>query len=279
MPTRWEVTKAVRASTLPAPARLVMFVLADAATVGTAEIPERHNPSLKVLAAETGLNESTVKRHLLALERDGWVGRDRPTMKAAQLHGERTRYRLLVPEGADVAQARVLTEPSEGAEEAQPGRRGSPAQGAEEAQTRAHSAPHKEDLPVLDLPDQNLGPHSGRTKAQRGTRIPANFAVTPEMREWAMANVPSLAGSRETEKFINFWRAKAGRDAVKLDWEATWRNWMLKAAEYAVPNGRASPNGLVDHNGTKLKPETAARLADNVRFQAMDQLALEGPAP
>lgn len=72
----------------------------------------------------------------------------------------------------------------------------------------------------------------------RGTRIPDDFAVTPEMRDWAKEHVPELAGQRETEKFINYWRAKAGAGASKLDWVATWRNWMLNAAD-RLPQGRA----------------------------------------
>lgn len=96
MPTRWEVTKAVRASDLPAPSRLVMLVLADVAEVGTAEIPERFTPSLSVLARETGLGRSTVAEHLALLEAGGWLVRDRPD-DAAMARGERTRYKLMTP--------------------------------------------------------------------------------------------------------------------------------------------------------------------------------------
>jgi hypothetical protein len=35
----------------------------------------------------------------------------------------------------------------------------------------------------------------------------------------------------EAERFRNYWTAKAGNGATKLDWSATWRNWILKAAE------------------------------------------------
>jgi len=213
-----------------------MFVLADAATVGTAEIPERHNPSLSVLARETGLNESTVKRHLSELERLGWVHRARPSAEDARLRGERTRYRLMVPVGADVAQARVQSEPTWAQEE--------PSQGAENAHPGRTERPIEKYLP-LDLSDQEIGLHSDpptKPKTQRGTRIPDDFALTASMREWAMANVPQLANSRETEKFVNHWRSKAGRDATKVNWELAWRNWMIRAAEYATPNGRASPH-------------------------------------
>jgi hypothetical protein len=73
--------------------------------------------------------------------------------------------------------------------------------------------------------------------AKRGTRIPNDFAVAPAMVAWARANTPTVDGQRETLKFINYWQAKAGRDGVKLDWPATWRNWMLNAAERA-PQGK-----------------------------------------
>jgi hypothetical protein len=94
---RWAVTKAVRASGLPAPSRLLMLTLADVAEVGTAEIPEKHTPSLSVLADETGLDRSTVRRHLASLEVAGWLVRLRPDPAAARSLGERTRYRLTVP--------------------------------------------------------------------------------------------------------------------------------------------------------------------------------------
>jgi len=29
----------------------------------------------------------------------------------------------------------------------------------------------------------------------------------------------------EGDSFRDYWHAKAGRDGVKLDWPATWRNW------------------------------------------------------
>ena len=118
---------------------------------------------------------------------------------------------------------------------------------------------------------------------KRGTRIPDDFAVTPEMVTWARERVPHVDGRLETEKFINHWRSKPGREATKLDWTATWRNWMLNAT--GGRPARASPNGhgLVERDGLKLRPETAARLDDNARFAAMDaanaQPAIEGPDP
>src|ERR1041385_3166074 len=98
--SRWTVTRAVRGSALPAPSRLIMLTLADVAEVGTAEIPEPHTPSLSVLAAETGLDRATGRRHLYLLEKAGWVVRRRPEVAAARIQKERTRYRLTIPGAA-----------------------------------------------------------------------------------------------------------------------------------------------------------------------------------
>lgn len=78
------------------------------------------------------------------------------------------------------------------------------------------------------------------TQRRRGTRIPDDFTVTPDMVTWARTTVPQVDGRRETEKFVNYWRAKS-TNATKLDWAATWRNWMLTAAE-RLPQGRAAPH-------------------------------------
>lgn len=77
-------------------------------------------------------------------------------------------------------------------------------------------------------------------KRRRGTRIPPDFAVTPEMVAWARDRVPFVDGRAETEKFVNHFRASSGQKAVKLDWVLTWKNWMLNAAE-RLPRGQPSP--------------------------------------
>jgi len=52
--------------------------------------------------------------------------------------------------------------------------------------------------------------------------------------------------SREAERFRDYWIAKPGKDGVKLDWAATWRNWMRRFADEkgfaaaATPIGRAA---------------------------------------
>lgn len=104
MATKWEINRAVRASNLPAPSRLIMLTLSDIAEAANAEIPERRTPSLSVLAQETGLARRSVASHLTLLEQGGWITRTRPDVVAARTRGERTCYRLTIPEGAALVQ-------------------------------------------------------------------------------------------------------------------------------------------------------------------------------
>jgi hypothetical protein len=48
----------------------------------------------------------------------------------------------------------------------------------------------------------------------------ARFAIRVMGRERADA---------ECDAFRDYWTAKPGRDACKLDWDATWRNWVRRA--------------------------------------------------
>ena len=96
--------------------------------------------------------------------------------------------------------------------------------------------------PIERRETDNNPPHASRASPprKRGTRIPADFTVTPDMVAWAREHVPHVDGRHETAKFTDYWQAAAGRNATKLDWPATWRNWMRRAGEQQAPRGRHS---------------------------------------
>lgn len=93
-----------------------------------------------------------------------------------------------------------------------------------------------------------------RERGPRGTRIPDDFEVTPSMVSWARENAPHADGRIETDQFRDYWTAKSGKDATKIDWEATWRSWMRNAEKQA---GRT--NGAA-RNAERI-PTTTARVA------------------
>jgi len=77
---------------------------------------------------------------------------------------------------------------------------------------------------------------SPKESSSKGRRLPPDWRPTDD--DWAEA-CRVLGGRRadsELAKFRDYWPAKPGKDGVKLDWNATWRNWVRKAAEQ-LPTG------------------------------------------
>jgi len=71
-----------------------------------------------------------------------------------------------------------------------------------------------------------------------GTRLPDDFYPSPEMTEWFRKNCPHVDGKREHAQFCDWWHSKPGKDGRKLDWPATWRNWMRTAEVRSQPRTR-----------------------------------------
>lgn len=86
---------------------------------------------------------------------------------------------------------------------------------------------------------------------RRGTRLPADWLLPKAWGEWAMTERPGWSADdvrRESEQFRDYWLAKAGKDAAKIDWLATWRTWVRRSVEFAPRNGakpRDSPPGAM----------------------------------
>lgn len=91
------------------------------------------------------------------------------------------------------------------------------------------------------LNPQPGAPHRKRGAAKRGSRLPSDWSLTPEYREAAAQINPRVNAETEAAKFRDYWCAKSGKDATKVDWIATWRNWIRRASEDARP--RAGPHG------------------------------------
>lgn len=65
-----------------------------------------------------------------------------------------------------------------------------------------------------------------KVKMQRGSRLPSDWTLPEEWKAWAEAERPDLNIKSVADSFRDFWIAKAGTGGVKLDWQATWRNWI-----------------------------------------------------
>lgn len=92
------------------------------------------------------------------------------------------------------------------------------------------------------------------TRAPRGERLPEGWTLPREWGVWAIETYPLWTPEKvrlEAERFADHWRAKTGKDATKLDWLATWRNWCRspiahrddpKPAGAPPARGRGSPS-------------------------------------
>lgn len=66
----------------------------------------------------------------------------------------------------------------------------------------------------------------------RPTRIHPDFKVTDSMRSWAKEKeLDHLDLDGITEDFVDYWLAKSGKDATKVDWVRTWQRWIRKEGE------------------------------------------------
>ena len=76
------------------------------------------------------------------------------------------------------------------------------------------------------LPNTQDTEHKTQKKLQRGSRLANNWVLPDEWEYWANKQRPDLDAKQVFDQFKDYWCAKAGKDAIKLDWQATWRNWV-----------------------------------------------------
>jgi hypothetical protein len=97
---------------------------------------------------------------------------------------------------------------------------------------------------------------------KKGTRLPDDWQPSDDLLSWAKQKRPDLNLADTALLFCNYWQAKAGKDACKLDWGKTFKNWVLsqKAAQFVRPEVRPAP--------TRPAPETSEQLAKRKAYEA-----------
>jgi uncharacterized protein YdaU (DUF1376 family) len=69
---------------------------------------------------------------------------------------------------------------------------------------------------------------------ERGTRLAKDWQLPDSWKEWAIKEHPAWSEDDMQQVAITFrdyWLAKPGAQARKVDWELTWRNWVRKEPE------------------------------------------------
>ena len=112
----------------------------------------------------------------------------------------------------------------------------------------------------------------------RGSRLSADWVLPKEWADWAKQERPDLDLRSVGEQFKDYWSAKAGSGSTKLDWQATWRNWVRNQkmlfkhtdlARTTVPSSSERDPALAkldeDAKLAKANPEILAKIKEAFR--------------
>lgn len=116
-------------------------------------------------------------------------------------------------------------------------------------------------------PNTLLAPQDAPPKPKRGSRLDSDWMPPQSVIDEIKAECPHVDLEAEHRKFVDYWTDKTGKDATKISWEGTWRNWMRRA-ESQTPQGRPPD----PRNVHKLRAIT--QLAADVRAQEQAELAV-----
>jgi len=114
-------------------------------------------------------------------------------------------------------------------------------------------------------------------KATKGSRLSTDFELPEIWTEFCQTERPDLNPQKVFDSFKDYWVAKAGSQGVKLDWQATWRNWVrnqniakplvnrFDVAHVTVPSSSQRDPALVKLDEDRMKsappnPEVLARI-------------------
>ena len=82
------------------------------------------------------------------------------------------------------------------------------------------------------VPPSTASTPTSASAVPKAKRLAADWVLPRKWGEWALSERPELTADdvrKQADMFRDHWVAKPGKDATKLDWEATWRNWIRKA--------------------------------------------------
>ncbi len=115
-----------------------------------------------------------------------------------------------------------------------------------------------------------------KEKQQRGSRLTQDWVLTNPMDQWAKQERPDLDVCQVAEQFKDYWIAQAGQKGVKLDWDATWRNW-VRNTKAVKPNPydvvRTTVASKNEPNLALLKIEEDAKKAAPIPLEVLARMA------
>lgn len=87
--------------------------------------------------------------------------------------------------------------------------------------------------------DTDKKQRKSKAETQRATRLPADWEPSNEDIAFCQSERPDLNALVVASRFRDHWISAPGAKGCKLDWSATWRNWVRN--ERVAPQARGSP--------------------------------------
>ena len=97
--------------------------------------------------------------------------------------------------------------------------------GAEKRWAKGEDSPPISPPTATPIATKNQEPIT-KNQSKKGSRLSPDFVFQDEWKAFCKQERPDLVPDQVFAQFKDYWVAKAGAGGIKLDWLATWRNWV-----------------------------------------------------
>lgn len=98
----------------------------------------------------------------------------------------------------------------------------------------------KSESPTVNIRETSEKRQKKHQSTAPATRLPNDWTPSPVEIEFCRKNRPDLNPDEVADEFRDYWISVPGAKGKKLDWTATWRNWVRKQRSHAIVTGRES---------------------------------------
>lgn len=181
-------------------------------------------PSVALISIYTEQGEKTVRNHLKNLTELGVIKRQRQRREDGTLG----RYRFYI-------QTQNFGTSGQNSQLADLGK----TSGQKGQKPVAKSAAHCNQLTTNELP---LEAKPKVSTKNRGSRLSDDWWITDDLVTFGVTeglNIKQI--EREADKFKDYWQAKSGVSATKVDWNKTFKNWIRSHVDRNSQNQNSKP--------------------------------------
>ncbi|MCC4240359.1 hypothetical protein [Thalassospira povalilytica] len=242
-PTDWRADPALRVCSLAARGLWVemLCIMHEATPRGYLTIKGRAVTDAQ-LAALSGASIDDITKLIGELEDMGVFSRDgKGCIYSRRIIRDEKKSRIAQKNGKSGGNPKLS---SHGKQTQNPASVNPPDKGGDKGQDKTQKPEARSQIPEGK---EKASPKSSAEK--RGSRIPDDWLPSEPGQQYAASlGMTPQEIRHERDKFYDFWIAKPGKDGRKLDWDATWRNWIRRSVDNRTNHGtrrpRANQSGL-----------------------------------